>query len=132
MNPKTLLLVTTSLLSLSAHSANDVYGTVDEIFLRSGNTGDNYIAFRINVMKDISYFENCVIDSDNLVWKVDQSSPVSQYQYGIIKDSYKNQLPIRIIGTDGVCNQGNVYSDKVYEISPWSWGYHLSNREISE
>lgn len=125
------LLLIMSFLSTSVSAANDVYGTVDELYIRSGGDDDSYLAFRINVLNDISNFESCVIDRNNLVWKVDVSSPVSKYQYDIIKESYTNKLPIRIIGQHKLCDKGNVYSDKVYELSPWIWDYHLQEEDSS-
>lgn len=128
MKLKLLTLLTISLTSLSVNAQNEAYGTVDEMFLRSDNNGSSYIALRLNVMKDISSFESCVTDANNLLWIIDQSSPEAVHQYDLVKSSYKAQLPIKIIGKKDLCKDGEIYRDDITEISPLSWGYHLSDR----
>lgn len=118
-----------TLISLSASAANDVYGTVSELITRSGENGDNSIYFRLNVIKEDSTFESCVVDGRTMTWELDLSSPVSEYQYDIIKTSYIEQLPVRIIGYDNLCSNGYVYSDKIFELSPWSWEQRLVSKE---
>ncbi|WP_199609586.1 hypothetical protein [Flocculibacter collagenilyticus] len=116
-----LLILASAILPYQGNAANDVYGTVSQIITRSGDNGDTSIYFRMDVMKDNSSFENCVIDEDSLIWHLDLDSPVVKYQYELIEKSYSNKLPLRIVGHDNVCNKGRVYSDKVFELSPWSW-----------
>jgi len=121
MRVKNLVLVSLTLLSASVSAANDVYGTVSELVMRSGDNGDTSLYLRLDVMSENSTFESCVIDGKTLTWHLDLSSPVANYQYDIVKTSYAEKLPVRIIGHDSVCENGNTDSDKIFELSPWSW-----------
>ncbi|NUZ09798.1 hypothetical protein HUZ36_03275 [Pseudoalteromonas sp. McH1-7] len=121
MRIKTFCLTTLCLFSLSVSAANDVYGTVDQLITRSGANGDHAVYFRIEVMKEHSNFETCIANGDELTWQLDLSSPVAQYQFDILKKSYSERLPVRIIGHEDVCANGEAQSDKIFELSPWSW-----------
>ncbi len=129
MRVKSLVLGALSLLSVSANAANDVYGTVSELITRSGNNGDTSLYFRLNVISENSSFESCVVDGNTLTWTLDLSSPVATFQYDIIKKSFVDQLPVRIIGYDNVCDNGNTDSDKIFELSPWSWHAQTEEKE---
>lgn len=124
MRNLTLLITAIAVLPSLANAANDVYGTVSELITRSGENGDNLVYFRLNVMSDYSSFESCVSDGDNLVWEMDLTSPVADYQYDIIKTSYAEQLPVRVIGDEAVCSDNEAYSDRIFELSPWAWPEH--------
>lgn len=121
MRVKNLVLASLGLLSASVSAANDVYGTVSEFVMRSGENGDTSLYFRLDVISENSTFESCIVDGKTLTWHLDLSSPVANYQYDIIKSSYADKLPVRIIGHDTVCANGNTDSDKIFELSPWSW-----------
>lgn len=129
MRVKSLVLGALSLLSVSANAANDVYGTVSELITRSGDNGDTSLYFRLNVISENSSFESCVVDGNTLTWALDLPSPVATFQYDIIKKSFVDQLPVRIIGYDNVCDNGNTDSDKIFELSPWSWHTQTEEKE---
>ena len=131
MNVKKLGLTVLALTSLSASAANDVYGTVSELITRSGDNSDNAIYFRMNVMTDYATFESCVVDGTSLVWYVDLNNPVTSYQYDLLLKSYTQKLPIRLTGQNNVCENGNTDSDKIFELSPWSWDVIL-NPEVDD
>jgi hypothetical protein len=126
MKLKGLLLAALSMSSMQSFAANDVYGHVSELIVRSGNEGDNAIYFRIDVIKENSTFETCIIDGNNMTWDLDLTSPVLNHQYQLIQRSYSEKLPLRIVGHKDVCANENVDSDKVFELSPWSWETYLN------
>lgn len=105
----------------AANAANDVYGVVSEIITRTGPNGDHQIYFRMEVDKAFSQFESCVADTEHMVWRIDVTSPVLDAQYDLIKKSYIKKKSLRVIGYDDVCDSGDVYSDKVFELSPYNW-----------
>jgi len=107
--------------SLSVSAANDVYGTVSELVTRSGAEGDQSVYFRMNVITENSSFASCISDGNNLIWDLNLKSQVTKFQYDLLLKSYTQKLPIRIIGHDDVCENGNTSTDKVFELSPWSW-----------
>ncbi|WP_462173464.1 hypothetical protein [Pseudoalteromonas xiamenensis] len=121
MKTNALLLSVLTLLSSNAFAANDVYGTVSEVITRSGPNGDNALYFRLLPIENSAHFESCIVDGPSMTWHVSLESPVANYQYQLIMKSYTEQLPVRIIGQDDVCSQGNTSSDSVFELSPWSW-----------
>jgi len=129
MKLKGLLLALASLASSNALAANDAYGTVSELITRSGADGDNAIYFRLNVIQENSTFESCILDGGNLTWVLDLSSPVANYQYELLQKSYAEQLPVRLIGYDDVCDDGQTDTDKIFELSPWSWSSHTATSE---
>lgn len=130
MKLKTIALALAAFTSINAYAINDVYGTVSELHLRSGTNGDNGIYVRINVIQDMSSFETCIVDGATMTWDVDVASPVFNQQYQLLQRSYSEQLPVRITGYDDVCANGSTYSDKIFELSPWSWD--ISQQVIDE
>ena len=121
MKFKGLLLTALTMTSMQSFAANDVYGHVSELIVRSGDNGDNAIYFRVDVMKDYSTFESCMVDAENMTWELDLSSPVLSQQYQLLQRSYSEKLALRIIGYNNVCDSESADSDKVFEVSPWSW-----------
>ena len=45
--------------------------------------------------------------------------------------SYTQKLPIRLTGQNNVCENCNTDSDKIFELSPWSWDVIL-NPEVDD
>ncbi|WMN61373.1 hypothetical protein NI389_08330 [Pseudoalteromonas xiamenensis] len=121
MKINALLLSMLALLSNNAFAANDVYGTVSEVITRSGPNGDNALYFRIAPIENNAHFESCIVDGQSMTWHIDLDSAVANFQYQLIMKSYTEQLPVRVIGQDNVCSEGNTSSDSVFELSPWSW-----------
>lgn len=105
----------------TAFAANDVYGNVSEVVARSGDDSDNSVYIRLHIIEENSEIEACMLDANSIAWELDLTSPVAQYQYDILQKSYTEQLPVRIIGYDNVCDNGETNIDKIYELSPWAW-----------
>lgn len=106
---------------MTVSAANDVYGVVSQFITRSGPNNDHQVYFRMEVDKDYSSFEHCVEDRAHLIWTVDVESPVFDAQFDLLKQSYMNKQKLRVTGYSDVCDAGDVYSDKVYELSPYNW-----------
>ncbi|WP_281557071.1 hypothetical protein [Thalassomonas sp. RHCl1] len=131
MNFKGIALAVAAMASVNAYAANDVYGTVSEIHLRSGDNGDHGIYVRLDVMKDYSTFESCIVDGSTMTWDLDMSSPVMAQQYQMLQRSYSEKLPVVISGFADVCANGNTNSDKIFELSPWSWDAYLNKPQAN-
>lgn len=110
-------------------AGNDITGEVSEIHTRSGNSSDDHsVYFRLKVNKDVSRFASCLTESTSITWHLDPNSPVFEQQYNAIMRSYTEQLPIRVTGQSNVCETTYPDSDKVFELSPSSWGYWLAEK----
>ncbi len=117
----TLFVLLSTSLSWSVSAENDVYGTVSEVVARSGESDDTSVYIRLDVIEENSVFADCVLDGATLAWELDLTSPVAQYQYGILQKSYLDKLPVRIVGQENICDNGDTNVDKIYELSPWAW-----------
>ena len=126
------LLAGLSLVSFNSMAANDVYGTVSEITHRSQSAQQDHAVYvRLSVSQDATSVAECAQSPANLVWFLDLSSPVAQYQYDLLHTSYKEQLPVRVIGNPDVCADGPTDIDTIIEISPWSWPSIIEQRKTA-
>ena len=136
MNLKRILLfiiasTSTSVVAEQTES-NDVYGVVSEIIVRTDVNNDSAIYFRIDSTNYDASYAHCVADKTSLTWHLDLDSPVSLQQYNLLKESYKEQLPLRVIGRVNNCDNQTIDSDTVFEISPWSWPNILAERAATK
>lgn len=123
-----MLFVALSSVSSFSYSKTDVYGVVNQIVIRAGDSiSQPYIGFRLDVREDISQFSGCIDNGTSIMWKIYPSSPVAEYSYQLIQASYEKQLPIRLLGLNGTCDDTMAPKDQFFSVSPWSWPYHIEN-----
>ncbi|MBQ4863881.1 hypothetical protein J8L98_19530 [Pseudoalteromonas sp. MMG013] len=132
MKLKALFLSLMTLTTFAATATNDLTGTVSEMNIRSDKlNNDHIIYFRLNAHSTHSTFAKCVAKGASIVWELDLKSPVFQQQYDLLMRSYSEQLPVRVIGQDNVCNTHDTSSDQVFELSPINWNDLLAKPENS-
>ena len=121
-----------SVVSLHSVAANNVYGTVSEIHHRSNSAQQDHAVYvRFDISGDATSSAACAQSPASITWFLDLNSPIADYQYELLKTSYKDQLPVRVIGQADVCANGPTDSDTIIEISPWSWPSIIEQRNTS-
>ncbi|MDP5214684.1 hypothetical protein ORJ66_16665 [Pseudoalteromonas tunicata] len=127
-----VMLLALTAASFQTFAANDVYGTVSEINHRSNSAqNDHSVYIRLALSEAATSTAQCAQSAANLIWHLDLTSPVANYQYELLKTSYKEQLPVRIIGQADVCANGPTDYDTIIEISPWSWPSIIEQRNLT-
>lgn len=116
----TLLTSVVLLVSTQTFAQNDIYGTVGDIFYRSGasvESEEDQVYFRMNVSSGTP--ENCMSNGTDITWHVDLSSVHSDRIIELIEKSRNEMKEVRILGRYNVCSTGqSTETDFIFEIIP--------------